>query len=253
MKKFAAIGARRVADERQPVFVLDHDIQNTSPENLAKYAKMATSAVDYDIHSHTFRQPDPGNSIDHGGVETMPNACNLCHLNGEAGAPRIGDQANWQERVQARGLPTLYRHANDGYNKMPPRGACITCSADDVVAGVDYLLYHSLGSSAWRELKNPAPAPRMASTSLDTGRAVYRSACATCHDAGKLGAPTLGDERQWAPLVHSNFEDLVKSTLDGVNGMPPRGGCTHCTGSEIVAAVKYMLQSARPGYDYSLW
>ncbi|MEJ2483645.1 MAG: homoaconitase, partial [Gemmatimonadota bacterium] len=24
MKKFAAIGARRVADERQPVFVLDH-------------------------------------------------------------------------------------------------------------------------------------------------------------------------------------------------------------------------------------
>ena len=41
--------------------------------------KMATSAVDYDIHSHTFRQPDPQGSIDHGGVEAMPNACNLCH------------------------------------------------------------------------------------------------------------------------------------------------------------------------------
>ena len=42
MKKFAAIGALRVADERQPVFVLDHDIQNESEENLAKYdAKLA--------------------------------------------------------------------------------------------------------------------------------------------------------------------------------------------------------------------
>ena len=41
--------------------------------------KMATSAVDYDIHSHTFRQPNPQGSIDHGGVEAMPNACNLCH------------------------------------------------------------------------------------------------------------------------------------------------------------------------------
>ena len=41
--------------------------------------KLATSAVDYDIHSHTFKQPNPQGSIDHGGVEAMPNACNLCH------------------------------------------------------------------------------------------------------------------------------------------------------------------------------
>jgi len=37
MKKFKSIGAPRVADPRQPVFVLDHDIQNRSEENLAKY------------------------------------------------------------------------------------------------------------------------------------------------------------------------------------------------------------------------
>jgi len=37
MKKFQAIGATRILDPRQPVFALDHDIQNQSPANLAKY------------------------------------------------------------------------------------------------------------------------------------------------------------------------------------------------------------------------
>jgi homoaconitate hydratase len=37
MKKFQTIGAAKVKDPGQPVFILDHDIQNTSEENLAKY------------------------------------------------------------------------------------------------------------------------------------------------------------------------------------------------------------------------
>ena len=37
MKKFAAIGASKMFDPRQPVIALDHDIQNRSPENISKY------------------------------------------------------------------------------------------------------------------------------------------------------------------------------------------------------------------------
>jgi homoaconitate hydratase len=37
MKKFKAIGAKRIKDPRQPVFALDHDIQNQSEDNLKKY------------------------------------------------------------------------------------------------------------------------------------------------------------------------------------------------------------------------
>jgi predicted CXXCH cytochrome family protein len=40
---------------------------------------MATSAVPYDIHNHSFLQPNPQASIDHGGLANMPNACNTCH------------------------------------------------------------------------------------------------------------------------------------------------------------------------------
>jgi len=35
--------ATTIADPAQPVFAIDHDIQNTSPENLAKYAKIERS------------------------------------------------------------------------------------------------------------------------------------------------------------------------------------------------------------------
>ncbi len=37
MQKFQAIGAPKVLDPKQPVFILDHDIQNTSEANLTKY------------------------------------------------------------------------------------------------------------------------------------------------------------------------------------------------------------------------
>jgi len=37
MKKFRAIGAKRIKDTSQPVFALDHDIQNQAEENLKKY------------------------------------------------------------------------------------------------------------------------------------------------------------------------------------------------------------------------
>lgn len=40
---------------------------------------LATSATEFDLHNHSFHQPDPQLSLDHGGVAQMPNACNQCH------------------------------------------------------------------------------------------------------------------------------------------------------------------------------
>jgi homoaconitate hydratase len=39
----------RIADPRQPVFAIDHDIQNKTPENLGKYAKIEAFAREHDI------------------------------------------------------------------------------------------------------------------------------------------------------------------------------------------------------------
>jgi homoaconitate hydratase len=49
MPKFKQIGATSIADPAQPVFAIDHDIQNTTPKNLEKYAKIDTFAAEHGI------------------------------------------------------------------------------------------------------------------------------------------------------------------------------------------------------------
>ncbi|HRQ72387.1 MAG TPA: homoaconitase [Phycisphaerales bacterium] len=50
----------RVYDPRQPVFAIDHDIQNVTPENLGKYARIARFAAEHGIDHYP-----PGTGISH--------------------------------------------------------------------------------------------------------------------------------------------------------------------------------------------
>jgi hypothetical protein len=56
-------------------------------------AQGSTADYNFDFHSHTFWPPDPRVTIQYGGQEVMPNACNLCHT---------GESPEWA--VQAMGL-----------------------------------------------------------------------------------------------------------------------------------------------------
>jgi len=57
-------------------------------------------------------------------------SCALCHINGEGGAPVIGDGSQWRDRI-AQGYRTVMRHVIQGYNQMPPLGYCMACDEDD--------------------------------------------------------------------------------------------------------------------------
>ena len=58
--KFRSIGATQVKHSRQPVFAIDHDIQNQTPENLGKYAKIEAFAREHGIDYYP-----PGRGIAH--------------------------------------------------------------------------------------------------------------------------------------------------------------------------------------------
>src|ERR1700682_3522708 len=47
--KFKQIGATKISDPAQPVFAIDHDIQNVTPKNLEKYAKIEKFAAEHGI------------------------------------------------------------------------------------------------------------------------------------------------------------------------------------------------------------
>lgn len=76
------------------------------------------------------------------GEEVYNTACMACHSTGVAGSPKMGDAAAWSERL-AKGIDTLHTHAIEGFNAMPAKGACMTCSNEEVIAAVDYILDNS--------------------------------------------------------------------------------------------------------------
>ena len=70
-------------------------------------------------------------------------SCGACHDAGVAGAPALGDQAAWSDRI-AQGIETLYTHAIDGFQGsagyMPPKGGNMSLSDESVKAAVDYMV-----------------------------------------------------------------------------------------------------------------
>jgi homoaconitate hydratase len=58
--KFKQIGATAIADPAQPVFAIDHDIQNVTPKNLEKYARIQAFADEHGIDYYP-----PGTGISH--------------------------------------------------------------------------------------------------------------------------------------------------------------------------------------------
>ena len=60
MGKFKSIGATRMHDSGQPIFAIDHDIQNHTPENLGKYARIKQFA-----NTHGVRFYPAGTGISH--------------------------------------------------------------------------------------------------------------------------------------------------------------------------------------------
>jgi len=58
--KFKQIGATAIADPAQPVFAIDHDIQNVTPKNLDKYARIEAFAREHSIDYYP-----PGTGISH--------------------------------------------------------------------------------------------------------------------------------------------------------------------------------------------
>jgi cytochrome c5 len=78
-----------------------------------------------------------------GGQAVFAKTCVVCHGAGVAGAPRLGDKADWSPRV-AQGKNVLYQHALQGYTGkkgvMPPKGGNTTLSDADVKTAVDYMV-----------------------------------------------------------------------------------------------------------------
>jgi cytochrome c5 len=77
-------------------------------------------------------------------VRVYTQSCGACHNSGAAGAPRMGNAADWTARLE-KGRDVLIENTINGLNNiMPPKGMCFTCSDADLEALVDYILEESI-------------------------------------------------------------------------------------------------------------
>jgi len=99
------------------------------------------------------------------GEEVYNSVCMACHATGVSNAPKLGDQAAWQERY-AKGQETLMNSVINGFNAMPPRGGNPDLSDEELQRAIDYMLAEAgIGSAETTEGEQAAPA---AETSPET-------------------------------------------------------------------------------------
>lgn len=70
--------------------------------------------------------------------------CFSCHSSGINSAPRMGDAEAW-DLLREKGDAELLRTTKEGIHPfMPKMGLCVTCSDEELVAAIDYMMRESV-------------------------------------------------------------------------------------------------------------
>jgi len=112
-------------------------------DRIKPLGEVATTAEEAQLASPKTEEPAPVVASGPMTPEQVYNtACMACHSSGAAGAPKIGDIADWSPRI-AQGNDVLFEHATKGFKGMPPRGGSSQLSDEDISAAVTYMVERS--------------------------------------------------------------------------------------------------------------
>lgn len=71
-------------------------------------------------------------------MEKWARSCALCHVDGNGGAPIVGDQAAWAPRLK-QSSAVLLDHTVNGLGLMPPLGYCMDCTEKEFLILVEFM------------------------------------------------------------------------------------------------------------------
>ncbi len=95
---------------------------------------------------------------------------------------------------------------------------------------------------ATAEVASAATEAPAAASAGRSGDDVYKQYCTVCHSIGLLDAPKTGDTAAWQARADAagGLDGLLKTSISGINAMPPKGTCSDCTDDELMSAIKSM-------------
>jgi cytochrome c len=59
-----------------------------------------------------------------------------------------------------------------------------------------------------------------------------------------MGAPAVGDKKAWAAVLEKGIKAVHDNAINGINGMPPRGG-TSLDDAKIKEITDYMISQSK--------
>ena len=77
------------------------------------------------------------------------------------------------------------------------------------------------------------------------GKAGYDASCKVCHETDSMGAPAVGDKAAWEAALKKGKDAVYSNAINGINGMPPKGGAMNLTDAQINEIVDYMLEASK--------
>lgn len=106
------------------------------------------------------------------------------------------------------------------------------------------LMVFLLGSSVFAASHHPQEFLKQIHGSVNEAKEIYTHFCVNCHAKKPLiplGAPKIADVTDWKWRMKQGLTMLLKNTDEGMNAMPPRGGCFECTDEQLLLAIQFML------------
>ncbi len=77
------------------------------------------------------------------------------------------------------------------------------------------------------------------------GQATYDASCKVCHETDAMGAPAVGDKAAWAAALEKGIDQVYHNAINGINGMPPKGGAMDLTDAQMNEVVDYMVEASK--------
>jgi len=77
-----------------------------------------------------------------------------------------------------------------------------------------------------------------------SGKEITEAICNSCHTAGVLGAPKMGEAGDWATRMTAGLDAVVTAAINGKGNMPARGGDGSLRDDDVRKAVIYMLNES---------
>ncbi len=131
-------------------------------------------------------------------------------------------------------------------------GAGTRCMTDCKDPGMDGKTEPSVMKIGY-EMSDVSPAystvrdlpPEVENTHVSKAEKMYNESCKLCHATDMMGAPAVGDVATWRDVMVKGQDKVIYNSINGMGGMPAKGGNEDLLPSDVKLIVEWMIESSK--------